>query len=60
MIRTIPVPNCASCPYRQFHYGSHECSKMEFKQLPKQEVSNGKHPTIPSWCPLPPHPTANE
>ena len=60
MIHCIPVPTCASCPYRQCHYGEYECSKMGFKILPKQEVNNGIHPNIPSWCPLPIHPTANE
>lgn len=58
-IRCIPVPSCASCPYMQFHYGEHECAKMEFKQLPKQKNENGTNTPIPSWCPLPQHPTAN-
>jgi len=49
-LRMILIPSCVTCPYRQRHYGIDECSKMEFKELPKQEFSNGK---IPNWCPLP-------
>jgi hypothetical protein len=60
MIRAIPVPSCASCPYRQYHYGRHECSKMEFKPLPEQKQQNGHNTAIPNWCPLPMHPTAND
>lgn len=56
MIRHIPVPSCAACPFRQYHYSQHECSRMEFQQLPPQRTENGKSTPIPEWCPLPPHP----
>jgi hypothetical protein len=51
-MRMIMVPSCAACPYRQYHYSTHECSKMEFKELPKQESQNGQNTPIPKWCPL--------
>ncbi len=57
MIRHIPVPTCAQCPYRQLHYGNHECSKFNFQVLPTQAIMNGKSTPIPDWCPLPPHPS---
>lgn len=57
MIRHIPVASCSDCPYRQFHYGDHECSKFNFQILPKQKVENGMSTAIPEWCPLPPHPS---
>lgn len=57
MIRHIPVVSCATCPYIQYHYGQHECSKMGFMALPKQKVENGINTAIPTWCPLPPHPS---
>jgi hypothetical protein len=60
MIRCIPIATCQDCPYKQRHYGQDECSKLNFKELPKQQVENGIVTAVPSWCPLPPHPTANE
>lgn len=56
-IRCIPIATCAMCPHRQNHYGQWECSKFNFQPLPAQEVKNGIAPRIPSWCPLPPHPS---
>jgi len=41
-LRMIVIPSCAKCPYIQQHYGQYECSKMEFKELPKQGYQNGK------------------
>lgn len=57
MIRCIPVPTCAQCPYRQRHYGQDECSQMNFQALPKLQAENGIVTSIPDWCPLPPHPS---
>lgn len=57
MIRHVPIPSCAQCPYRQYHYGRHECSKMEFQQLALQRAENGRNTAIPDWCPLPLHPS---
>ena len=57
MIRHIPIPSCSSCPYREFHYGEHECAKFNYQRLPEQRSENGISPNIPEWCPLPPHPS---
>lgn len=60
MIRCIPISGCADCPFCKRHYGQHECAKLNWQPVPRQEVVNGKTPPVPDWCPLPPHPSFNQ
>ena len=58
MIRCLPIPSCAHCPYAERHYGRIECAKFNHTQLPEGlRSSNGVYDEPPDWCPLPPHPS---